>query len=157
MAQPDPSAVKPAAAPPAAAAPDFVTRDLWLGAGQKLQEAWLDIEGFGKVLVSEITAEARAQIMTIQSTGLLTEVGKSIDHLRHQKTLLGAGVIDPASPETARQPLFQASDLDKVMKMGASKIASIIDKIEELSKLGRYAASAEGNSATTPSDAGTSG
>lgn len=155
MAQSDASATKPTASKPAAAEP--VTRDLWLNASQKLAEEWITVEGLGKVLVSEITAKARADIMTIQSTGLLTEVGKSIDHLRHQKTLLLAGVLDPSSPEGARQPLFQAGDVDKVMEIGASKIAEVIDAIEKLSKLGRYAASAEGNSGPTSSDAGTSG
>lgn len=155
MAQSDASARKPAASKSAPAEP--VTRDLWLSAGQNLAEEWLDIEGLGRVLVSEITAKARADIMTIQSTGLLTDVGKSIDHLLHQKTLLLEGVMNPASPEGGRQPLFAAADIDKVMQIGASKVAEIIDAIERLSKLGRYAASAEGNSAPAPTVAGSSG
>lgn len=163
MAQPDEGAgktatpPKPTAEPAVEAASEFVGRDAWLGVGSKLAEDVVDVEGLGKVLVSEITAKVRAEIMTIQSTGLLTETGKSIDHLRHQKTLLLAGVIDPASPEGARTPLFKTADIDKVMELGASKVEKIIDAIERLSKLGRYASSAEGNSATTPSDAGTSG
>jgi hypothetical protein len=162
MAQPDESGTKTPPAPkpdaaPAAPAPEFVGRDAWLGAGRKLAEAVVDVEGLGKVLVSEITAKVRAEIMTIQSSGLLTDIGKSIDHLRHQKTLLLAGVIDPASPETARTPLFKEGDIDAVMELGASKVEKIIDKIEELSKLGRHASSAEGNSAPAPSAAGTSG
>jgi hypothetical protein len=166
MAQPDEPKPTPApkppapaapAAPPPAAAPEFVGRDQWLGAGSKLAEDVVAVEGLGKVLVSEITAKVRAEIMTIQSSGLLTEVGKSIDHLRHQKTLLLAGVIDPASPEGGRTPLFKEGDIDQVMQLGASKVEQIIDAIERLSKLGRYATSAEGNSAPTPSVAGTSG
>lgn len=155
MAQSDAPARKPAASKSAPAEP--VTRDLWLSAGQNLAEEWLEIEGLGKVLVSEITAKARAEIMTLQSSGLLTEVGKSVDHLANQTTLLLKGVMDPASPEGARQPLFRADDVDEVMQIGASKIAVIIDAIERLSKLGRYTASAEGNSVTSPTDAGSSG
>lgn len=156
MAQSDAPARKPAASKSAVVA-EPVTRDIWLNAGQKLDEEWLDIEGLGKVLVSEVTAKARAEIMTIQSTSLLTEVGKSVDHLGNQKTLLLAGVLDPASPEGARRPLFHKDDIDKVMEIGASKVAAIIDAIERLSKLGRYTASAEGNSAPAPTGAGSSG
>lgn len=160
MAQPDEPKTPPAPKSdpaPASAAPEFVGREQWLGAGSKLAEDVVEVEGLGKVLVSEITAKVRAEIMTIQSSGLLTDVGKSIDHLRHQKTLLLAGVVDPSSPEGARVPLFKEGDIDAVMQLGASKVEKIIDAIERLSKLGRHATSAEGNSATSPSAAGSSG
>ncbi len=160
MAPPDGAeAVKAPPVPPPteAAAPEFAGREAWLGVGRRLAEETLEVAGLGKVIVSEITAKARAEIMTIQSSGLLTEVGKSIDHLRHQKTLLLNGVVDPSSPAESRQPLFKASDIDQVMEIGASKIEQIVDAIERLSRLGRYAASAEGNSGPTPSVAGTSG
>lgn len=162
MAQPDEGAQKIATppkpvAPAAPPAPEFVGREQWLGVGSKLAEEVVEVEGLGKVLVSEITAKVRAEIMTIQSSGLLTDIGKSIDHLRHQKTLLLAGVIDPASPEGARTPLFKEGDIDQVMQLGASKVEKIIDKIEQLSKLGRHASSAEENSVKPPNAAGTSG
>lgn len=163
MAQPDEStATKPSTPPAPAAVPakegsEFVGREAWLSAGSNLAEAVVEVEGLGKVIVREVTARIRAELMTMQSKGLIAEVGKMIDHLAAQKLLLEHGVVDPASPQGARQPLFKAGDIDQVMSLGASKVEKIIDKIEELSRLGKYQTSAEGNSAPAPKDAGSSG
>ncbi len=136
----------------------FATRDDWLNAAGHLREATHEVEGIGLLLLSEITGTARAQILSQQSVGLLAEgAGKRIDAGAYQRTLLLAGVVDPNSPEGARTPLFAAGDIDRVMKIGGAKLATVIDKIEELSALGNYQKRAEENSAGSPNGDGTSG
>lgn len=134
----------------------FVSRESWLAQAGKLREAEHTVEGLGKLLLSELTGGARAAIQTNQSTGLLADL-KRIDVSAYQRALLLQGVMDPSSPVGDRKPLFSAGDMDAVMKVGGAKIESVIDKLEELSGLGKSQASAEGNSPATPSSAGTSG
>ncbi len=134
----------------------FASRDDWLAAAGKLKEAELEVEGIGRLLLSEISGAARAAIVSAQSAGLLADA-KRIDAVAYQRALLSAGVVDPSSPKEARTPLFGRGDIDRVMGIGGAKIAQIVDKIEELSALGGYQGRAEENSTATPSDAGTSG
>ena len=134
----------------------FASKDDWFNIAGKLREAELEVEGLGKVLLSEITGTARAQIMSTQSQGLLADA-KKIDAVAYQRSLLLSGVVDPASPAGARVPLFSVGDIDRVMKIGGRTISKIVDKIEELSALGTYQGSAEGNSSPTQNGAGTSG
>jgi hypothetical protein len=78
-----------------------------------------------------------------------------LDRRAYERRLLLHGVLDPASPEGNRLPLLQPADIDRVFKIGGAKIGVVIDTIERLSMLGRYAVSAEGNSNGTQSSAGT--
>lgn len=134
----------------------WVSRDAWLAQAGKFKEKEVPVEGLGKVLIVEISGAARAAIQSAQSTGLLSDV-KRIDSVAYQRALLLSGVADPSSPEGARQPLFKAADMDRVMQIGGAKIALLVDEIEKLSGMGAEGeSSAEGNSPATPSAAGTS-
>ena len=127
----------------------FASRDIWLGLAGKLDEAELEVEGLGLLLLSEINGDVRAEIMTDQSAVLLSDDKvKKINRRAYERTLLQAGVVDPASPKGARLPMFKLADMDQVMKIGGAKIGAVIDKIEELSLLGRYMPSAEGKAAS---------
>lgn len=165
MALPDSPAADPSTplgkASSAAVAEDtpkkYASRDDWFAAAGRLREEEHHIEGLGLTLFSEIDGKARALIMSAQSKGLLDEHDKNIDHESYQKTLILSGVVDPSSPPGARRPLFREGDLDRIMQIGSSKIAEVVDHIERLSILGKYAASAEGNSKPSPNGASTSG
>lgn len=135
----------------------FLDRNAWLAQAGKLKEKELEVDGLGRVLLVEITGAARAAIQSQQSMGLIGDV-KRIDVASYQRSLLLQGVADPTSPEGGRLPLFQAGDMDAVMKIGGGKIASVVEQIELLSGLGPAAvARAEENSNGSPSAAGTSG
>lgn len=133
----------------------FLSREDWLNQAGVLKEEEVDVEGFGRLLLSEITGDARAEIVGHQSVGLLADQRK-IDAKAYQRSLILAGVVDPTSPKGDRKPMFRPSDLDRVMKVGGGKIAEIVDAIEKLSALGQYTGAAEGNSETTPNGASTS-
>lgn len=133
----------------------FASRDDWLDAVGVLKEEEHEVEGLGLLVLSEITGEARADIVGHQSVGLLAE-HKKIDAKTYQRQLLQAGVVDPTSPRGERKPLFRPGDLDRVMKIGGGKIAEVIDVIERLSALGNYGVVAEGNSESTQNGASTS-
>jgi hypothetical protein len=143
--------------------PVFASRDEWLAAAGRLAEEWQDVPGLGRVLCGEIGADVRADITTDQSAVLLTpekdERGnanvRKLDRRAYERKLLLHGVLDPSSPEGNRLPLLQPGDIDRVFKIGGAKIGVIIETIERLSMLGRYAQSAEGNSNGTQSSAGT--
>lgn len=154
------------AAPAAAvsALPDavqFASRDDFLNAAGKFAEETFHVDGIGNLLLSEISGEARADILgsmasALQSDPTTGEKGK-LDTNGYQRRLLLAGVVDANSPEGDRKPLFKAGDLDRVMKVGGAKIQTVCGAIERLSKMGRWQTSAEENSEATPSDASTSG
>lgn len=133
----------------------FASREDWLNAVGVLKEEELKVEGLGLLIVSEITGEARADIVGHQSVGLLAE-HKKIDAKTYQRQLIQAGVVDPASPKGDRKPMFRPGDMDQVMKIGGGKIAEIVDAIERLSALGNYGAATEGNSDSTQNGASTS-
>ena len=133
---------------PEAKAPVFATRDNWLTSAGKLNEEEKNIEGIGLMLLSEIGADVRAEILTEQQSVALFAEGaaKKLDRKWYEKKILLAGVLDPTSPEGARLPLFKPGDMDTVMRNGGAKIAEVVDSIEKLSLMGRYVQSAEGNS-----------
>lgn len=133
----------------------FVSRDEWLNQAGVLREEEHHIEGLGWLILSEITGDARAEIVGHQSVGLLAE-HKKIDAKAYQRSLIMAGTVDPASPPGNRNPMFRPGDMERVMKLGGGKVADIIDVIERLSALGNYAAAAEGNSDSTQNGASTS-
>jgi hypothetical protein len=157
MPSPDTETVTPAvkAAVEAAVERKFVSRDEWLNQAGILKEEEHYVDGFGYLLLSEVTGDVRADIVSSQSQGLLADK-KSIDAKQYQRQLIMAGVVDPSSPEGARLPMFRPGDMDRVMKLGGSKIAEIVDVIEKLSSLGQYGGAAEGNSEITPNGASTS-
>lgn len=133
----------------------FISRDDLLNIAGVLKEEEHHVEGLGLLLLSEVTGEVRAEIVAAQSIGLLADQ-KKIDAKSYQRTLIQNGVVDPASPKGNRQPMFRSGDMDRVMKLGGSKIAEIVDVIERLSSLGPYQGAAEGNSEKAPNEDGTS-
>jgi hypothetical protein len=133
----------------------FASREDWLNNVGVLKEKEVEIEGLGLLLLSEITGEARAEIVGWQSVGLLADQ-KKIDAKMYQRQLIQAGVVDPSSPPGDRKPMFRPGDMDRVMKIGGGKIAEIVEEIEKLSALGAYAGAAEGNSDSTQNGASTS-
>lgn len=132
----------------------FLSRDEWLNQAGVLKEEEYFVEEFGWLLLSEITGDARADIVGRQSVGLLAE-NRKIDAKDYQRSLILAGVMDPNSPQGDRKPMFRPGDMDRVMRIGGSKIADIVDQIEKLSALGAYQGAAEGNSDSTPSGGST--
>lgn len=133
----------------------FVSRDEWLNLAGHLKEEEHYIEGLGLLLLSEISGDVRADIVANQSIGLLADQ-KKIDAKAYQRTLIQNGVVDPTSPPNARTAMFRPGDMDRVMKLGGSKIAEIVDHIERLSGLGQYSGAAEGNSDASQNGASTS-
>lgn len=135
----------------------FASREDWLAAAGHLSEEIVDVPGLGKLLLGEVSGDVRADIAADQAAIVLAPEGepRRYDVRSYQRRLLLHGVLDPESPRDARLPLLQPADIDRVMKIGGSKIATVVSTIERLSMLGQYAASAEGNSNGTPSSAGT--
>lgn len=133
----------------------FLSREDWLNQAGLLAEEEHYVEGLGWLLLSEISGDARADIVGRQSVGLLAE-SRRIDAKDYQRSLLLAGVVDPGSPKGDRRPMFRPGDMDKVMRVGGAKIADVVDAIERLSALGGYQGAAEGNSDSIQSGAGTS-
>jgi hypothetical protein len=133
----------------------FLSREDWLNQAGVLREKEHYVEGLGLLLLSEITGDARADIVGRQSVGLLAD-NKKIDAKDYQRSLIQAGVVDPDSPKGDRKPMFRFGDMDRVMKIGGAKIAEIVDEIEKLSALGNYQGAAEENSSSTPNGGGTS-
>ena len=135
----------------------FASRTDILGAAGHFAEEEHELEGVGKLLLSEISGAARAEILGQMATAIEGE--KLTDPTwtsKYQKTLLRHGIVDPSSPPAARTPLFKEGDLDAVMQLGGGKLGKIIDAIERLSRMGRYQESAEKNSAATQNGASTS-
>lgn len=140
---------------PLAAAPVGITREALLDAASTSRdEAEVDVPGLGVVLVGEISGDERARIMEAAARAIQAE---QVDIRGYQKQMLAAGILDPSSPKGARVPLLRHEDIDAVMKLGAAKIRFLIDEIERLSGMGAHSfASAEKNSAPTPSESSTS-
>lgn len=133
----------------------FLSRDEWLNQAGVLKEEEKFVDGLGWLLLSEVTGDARADIVGRQSVGLLAE-NRRIDAKDYQRSLILAGVVDPNSQKGDRKPMFRPADMDRVMRVGGGKIAEVVDAIEALSALGAYQGGAEGNSEATPNGAGTS-
>lgn len=133
----------------------FASRDDWLSNAGVLREEEHYVEGLGWLILSEITGDVRADMVANQSVGLLADQ-KKIDAKSYQRALIVAGVVDPTSPKGERRPLFRPGDMDRVMRVGAGKIADVVDTIERLSALGQYSGAAEGNSESTQNGASTS-
>lgn len=133
----------------------YLSREEWLNQAGVLKEEEKYVEGFGLLVLSEITGDQRAEIVGHQSVGLLAEERK-IDAKAYQRSLILAGVVDPATPPGDRKPMFRPTDMDRVMKIGGGKIAEVVDVIEKLSALGNYSGAAEENSAATPNGDGIS-
>lgn len=134
---------------------NLLSREDMLAAANRLREETVEIDGLGTLLLSEITGEVRANLIGQQATGMMADT-KKFDRNGYERTLIQAGVMDPSSPPNGRSTMFRMGDMDRVMRIGGSKIAEIVDGIEKLSSLGEYAGSAEGNSGSTPKGAGTS-
>ena len=139
-------------------------RDAFMSAlARGLTEKEIDVQSFGRVLIGELSGDDRAKIMNADAKYLAFGSDGSLsgmmDIAQHQRQVLLVGVLDPDSPPGARTPLLHPGDIDAVMrKLGGSKVKFIVDEIEVLSGLGAGGiSSAEGNSAATPSGAGTSG
>ena len=151
-------AVEEAAAPVPEAARRFASRDDVLDAAGRFAEEEHEIEGRGWLVLSEISGEARAKILG--KMGMALEDGKLVDPAwtsQYQRLILLNGVVDPGSPMGARLPLFREGDMDRLMRLGGSKITEAVAVVERLSKMGRFQESAEGNSAAPPSGDSTSG
>lgn len=139
-----PTATEVAEAP----AKKYLSREDWIGNAGKFNEEEKEVPGLGLMILSEIGADVRADILTEQQSVALFAEGaaKKLNRRSYEKTLLQAGVRDPLSPPGARLPLFKAGDMDTVMQIGGSKIGEVVDTIERLSLMGRHTVSAEGNS-----------
>lgn len=109
-----------------------VSRAALLARAGKLREDHVDVPGLGKVLVRELSGAARAKLIQGQAQASRTGIP---DVQAYQKELLLNGLIDPDSPEDARQPLLEKADLDTVMQLGASAIDALCTRIEQLSGL----------------------
>ena len=133
-----------------------LSRDALLAAAGKLNEEVHTVDGLGTLLLGEIGADVRAEILTEQQSVALFAEGaaKKLDRKWYEKKLLLAGVLDPQSPEGNRAPLFKPGDMDSVMRIGGAKIAEVVDAIERLSLMGRHMVSAEGNSNGAANSAG---
>lgn len=136
----------------------FATRTDILAAAGRFAEEEHELKGVGKLLLSEVSGAARADILGQMATAI--EDNKLSDPTwtaKYQKSLLRNGIVDPASPPGGRVPLFKGADLDQLMQLGGAKVAAVVDAIERLSRMGRYQESAEGNSVATQNGASTSG
>lgn len=142
----------PDAAPPEEG-PKFITRETFLAAGGKLAEETLFVEGLGNLLLREVSAGDRADMLSKSLQALQRE---QVDVKGYQRALLLVGVVDPASPPDDRQPLFKPADMDAVMRVGGKKLLPVVDVIERLSLMGKYQPGAEDFSAKTLSSGRTS-
>lgn len=146
------------AGPPAVQPRKFASRDDVLDAAGRFAEEEHEIEGIGWLLLSELSGEARAKVLG--KMGMAIEDGKLVDPAwtsAYQRLVLLHGVVDPSSAAGARLPLFREGDMDRLMRLGGSKITEAVAVVERLSKMGRFQESAEGNSAAPPSGDSTSG
>jgi hypothetical protein len=141
---------------PAPVGPKFASRESLLGAAGRLNEEQHEVEGLGLLLLGEIGADVRAEILTEQQSVALFAEGaaKKLDRKWYEKKILLAGVLDPDSPVGARLPLLKQGDMDTVMRIGGAKIGEVVDAIERLSLMGRHVVSAEGNSNGATNSAG---
>ena len=143
---------------PAPSGNGFASRTDILDAAGRFAEEEHDLEGVGKLLLSEISGAARAKILGQMATAI--EGNKLADPTwttKYQKTLLQNGIVDPESAPGNRTPMFKEADLDRLMQLGGAKIQDVVDAVERLSRMGRYQESAEGNFGPTQNGDFTSG
>jgi hypothetical protein len=109
-----------------------VGRDALLARSGKLEEARVEIDGLGHVVVRELSGAQRAALMQAQ---VEAAQGGNLDILGYQRQLLLYGLVDPDSPEGAREPLLEKADLDMAMGLGGGLVDALCTRIEELSGL----------------------
>lgn len=117
--------------------PRFLTRDELLSP-PSLDEQVVSLDGFGDVLVGELTGEARAEIT--ERLAKSSQDGE-VDLRGYQRKLLALGILDPGSPESARVPLLREADVSVLMsKLGGGKVRELVETVESLSGMGAKAA-----------------
>jgi len=137
-----------------AAVRKYVNRNDFLAAAGKLAEKEIEVEGIGWLIVSELTADERAEVIGKQATMLNSR--NELDVKSYQRSVLMYGLVDPESPPGKRTKLLRAGDVSEMMRLGGGKIQTLVDAIERLSAMGRHSELAEGNSETTLNGAPTS-
>lgn len=140
------------------AAPEqgYASKESFLTTGRKLAEEIVDVPGIGRMLVGELSGKERAFVIEAQALAQ-KDKGDALDIGTYLTQLLRFGVLDPGSPADARTKLFDIGDLSQLLEVGSGKLQALTDAIERLSGLGQKAvASAEGNSAASPSGSATS-
>lgn len=132
----------------------FVNRNEFLSAAGKLAEKEIEVEDIGWVIVSELTADERADVIGKQATMLNSK--NELDVKSYQRSMLMYGLVDPESPPGKRTKMLRPGDVNEMMRIGGGKLQILIDAIERLSAMGRHSELAEGNSETTLNGAPTS-
>lgn len=103
-----------------------------LGRSGKLAEREVDADGV-TYIVRELTGLERAAVIGLQAQA---RINGKVDLEGFTKELLRLGVVDPTSPEGAREPAFTDADMDTVMRNGAGFLEKLTEAIEDLSGLG---------------------
>jgi hypothetical protein len=117
---------------PTVAPTKYGGRNELLSRSGKLKEDDVVVDGVTYV-VRELNGLERAHLISLQAEARIN--GGKVDLGQYQKQLLLRGLMDPESPEGAREPALVEADLDTVMRNGAGFLDKILDKIEELSGL----------------------
>lgn len=120
---------------PPAATKKYGGRNEILARAGKLNEAEVEIDGV-TYIVRELDGLERAHLIGIQATA---RIGNKVDLEAWQRQIMLYGVVDPASPQGAREPAFTDADMATVMTAGAGFLEPLVEKIEELSGLGQKA------------------
>lgn len=107
-------------------------RNELLGRSGKLKEDQVVVDGV-TYIVRELNGLERAHLIGLQAEA---RINSKVDLAGYQKQLLLRGLMDPESPEGAREPALTEADLDTVMRNGAGFLDPILEAIEELSGLG---------------------
>lgn len=117
----------------------------------KLEEKTVTLEGFGDVLVGELTGDARAEIT--EKLAKSSQDG-DVDLRGYQRKLLALGILD-GSVEP-RVPLLRDADVSALMSsLGGGKVRDLVEAIESLSGMTAKAVEdAKGNSESTASAGG---
>lgn len=97
----------------------------------KLAEVDIDIDGV-TYIVRELTGLEYAKMIALHAKA---RMHNDVAIEAYQRNMLLAGVVDPESPEGAREPAFVQADMDAVMECGAGFLEPLIEGIEELSGL----------------------
>jgi hypothetical protein len=117
---------------PTVAPTKYGGRNELLSRSGKLKEADVDVDGVTYV-VRELNGLERAHLISLQAEARIN--GGKVDLGQYQKQLLLRGLVDPETPEGAREAALTEADLDAVMRNGAGFLDPILDRIEELSGL----------------------
>lgn len=117
----------------------------------KLEEKTVTLDGFGDVLVGELTGDARAEIT--EKLAKSSQDGE-VDLRGYQRKLLAKGILDPTVEP--RVPLLKDADVASLMSsLGGGKVRDLVEAIESLSGMTAKAVEdAKGNSEVTASAAG---